>query len=1332
MAEISIRITADNKQAITAIKELVQSGQQIRSVGDQADNVGEKISAIGSSNSFSGLKSSGEGFLGTLSKIGMSIYGVVESLRLLKETAETVFGVGLKYDQQMETSRMAIAGILKSMTTWNGQEMSLNQAMELSSRTLSEIEQKAVSIGLVPQELMAGFQSILGPGLQAKMTLAEIVSLTTMGTKAVKAMLGAQADEMQISQELRSIVSGNIDQDSTVAKALGITNSDVQQAKQSAGGLFSYLEEKLGGFKELAEKEWPNSMTGVIDKFKAQYSQASGSASESIFEAIKDEVKDLNDYLFVTDEQTKKVSFNPDLLDKIKLVVQYTIKFGEGVVETGSHLAQLTSGPLSLVLGLSSNLFDSSQQILLTFIAWKVIEEIRPILANLRREAGLNLVVFKALVETSGVFKATLITTGTVMKGLLVTTGWGLLAVAIGHAADQAFRLYDNLFKSNKEKKDYFKEKEAANAPIPQQLEGKLQAPQYDVNPDVNMGGMHQDAILKMEKFISAINYMFPDKHVTLTSGYRGWGGHTSGTKADIVVDGMEDPFFRQQLIKLAKDFGITVIDEVEKRASDSPEAIANYAPHLDIDMGSKASDGNLGLKNEPSTYDIQSKKVELVIQQIKNQAETDKKAAQVELDQLNLQIKAGTMGIDADLKVAELELRKKQIDLDAMTAQKAAYNTLYGADTDGSHKDDIAKKILEINTTPLQNEINIATESLKHMGVVLGLTNKSWRDNAEQIDNFTNAIVGIESHGDYNALGPVIDGDRALGKYQIMQSNWGSWAAAAGLGKDADWHVPENQDAVAKHQFMELFAKYQDWLKVAIAWHAGEGHVNDTDAQLSRLSDGNMTTLEYKNQVASFMSNNAAQWQKQIPQYVPNITNSLSSLFEKIQNLMSKMAEIDSMKAELQGDTRPQAYASIDSKYEPYMKLFKANGQKEYLDKTYQLVQIEKNRADFTPVTQKIDKINKYIVSSETELLESVYAGTRDPLLAIKEYTNIYTTTTNSSLEQLKKQLNQALYLGDTTQAVKIKEAIQGLQTAIDDFYDKTIKQIDASAQFKVSMINANPKTTDLEKSNAVESVQKQQYLDTAKVQLAEAERLTNLTKEQKASYETITGKSADFTAEVLRNSATLNEALGKTHSYIEDLSNAARQGLKDGFLNFFEEGIFKVHKFSDVFKDLITSMLQEMNKITAKRLTSQMMASINLDFAQENADGGHIQGPGTGTSDSILSWLSNGEFVIKAASVKRYGTAFFHALNNGFLPPSLLPRFATGGQVGGNAVEGAAGLVASISTGGTSVPLTIVNVDDPNKMERFFGTSRGSKVIMNWMKGNAPTVRQLLNIKG
>lgn len=59
--------------------------------------------------------------------------------------------------------------------------------------------------------------------------------------------------------------------------------------------------------------------------------------------------------------------------------------------------------------------------------------------------------------------------------------------------------------------------------------------------------------------------------------------------------------------------------------------------------------------------------------------------------------------------------------------------------------------------------------------------------------------------------------------------------------------------------------------------------------------------------------------------------------------------------------------------------------------------------------------------------------------------------------------------------------------------------------------------------------------------------------------------------------------------------------------------------------------------------------------------ADGGYIRGPGSATSDSVPAWLSNGEFVHRAAAVDFYGVDFMRQLNL-----MQVPRFADGGTVG------------------------------------------------------------------
>lgn len=96
-------------------------------------------------------------------------------------------------------------------------------------------------------------------------------------------------------------------------------------------------------------------------------------------------------------------------------------------------------------------------------------------------------------------------------------------------------------------------------------------------------------------------------------------------------------------------------------------------------------------------------------------------------------------------------------------------------------------------------------------------------------------------------------------------------------------------------------------------------------------------------------------------------------------------------------------------------------------------------------------------------------------------------------------------------------------------------------------------------------------------------------------------------------------------------------------------------------------------------------------------HAQGGHIRGPGTGTSDSILARLSNGEFVMNAKAVQNYGVSFMHALNS-----MSFPGFAHGGLVTARAP----------SIGGNSGPTSIVNLTIG---DRTFGPMRAPQNVAN-----------------
>lgn len=75
------------------------------------------------------------------------------------------------------------------------------------------------------------------------------------------------------------------------------------------------------------------------------------------------------------------------------------------------------------------------------------------------------------------------------------------------------------------------------------------------------------------------------------------------------------------------------------------------------------------------------------------------------------------------------------------------------------------------------------------------------------------------------------------------------------------------------------------------------------------------------------------------------------------------------------------------------------------------------------------------------------------------------------------------------------------------------------------------------------------------------------------------------------------------------------------------------------------------------------------------KKATGGKLRGPGTGTSDSILMWGSNGEWMIRQRAAQYYGDGFMRAINN-----MELPRYAMGGAIGDSAARATSSLSGAV----------------------------------------------------
>lgn len=117
------------------------------------------------------------------------------------------------------------------------------------------------------------------------------------------------------------------------------------------------------------------------------------------------------------------------------------------------------------------------------------------------------------------------------------------------------------------------------------------------------------------------------------------------------------------------------------------------------------------------------------------------------------------------------------------------------------------------------------------------------------------------------------------------------------------------------------------------------------------------------------------------------------------------------------------------------------------------------------------------------------------------------------------------------------------------------------------------------------------------------------------------------------------------------------AWDGMQNGLDALQAKFIEVVNKIKEVWKELTDAFKEGgLGGLAGKAVDKA------IDLIPGRAQGGLIQGDGTGTSDSILARVSNGEFVVRASAAAKY-MPLLEAINE-----DQFPRFAEGGAVKGN----------------------------------------------------------------
>lgn len=207
-------------------------------------------------------------------------------------------------------------------------------------------------------------------------------------------------------------------------------------------------------------------------------------------------------------------------------------------------------------------------------------------------------------------------------------------------------------------------------------------------------------------------------------------------------------------------------------------------------------------------------------------------------------------------------------------------------------------------------------------------------------------------------------------------------------------------------------------------------------------------------------------------------------------------------------------------------------------------------------------------------------------------------------------------------------------------------------------------------------------------------------------------------------------------------ELEKTFKEGVTEGIQSSLMGLVQGTMSLKDAVRNFAMTVVNAMAQMAAQQLAMQAgsavgswlgAASSAMGGTVAAATGGYIRGAGTGTSDSIPARLSNGEYVVRAAMVERYGVDFLHAINRG-----KLHKFSQGGLVSAPSLPSYSTLSLSqeMQQGNTqqavaspvNIQQTLV-VDSAELFTAGINTVAGERAVMTVIRANKQTLKQELN---
>ncbi|WP_312587241.1 hypothetical protein [Comamonas terrigena] len=256
-----------------------------------------------------------------------------------------------------------------------------------------------------------------------------------------------------------------------------------------------------------------------------------------------------------------------------------------------------------------------------------------------------------------------------------------------------------------------------------------------------------------------------------------------------------------------------------------------------------------------------------------------------------------------------------------------------------------------------------------------------------------------------------------------------------------------------------------------------------------------------------------------------------------------------------------------------------------------------------------------------------------------------------------------------------ELVQATPELQNLVNAVFDAK----EANQRFEAAAAKADAVHTKLQMA---EAAIERQFSDATITMLERETKLRDVRIQSADALKAATDemkKAADATGnkQLMDQATQAAEAVEVLDHKTRELQQRTVSGLKNEFSSAFSAIASGAKSLSDGLMDLFTSLLGKLAQKFATQGFEQLFAAgggagagggggwlggLLGAFGGAFATGGLIRGPGTGTSDQVPILASNGEFMMRAAVVKKHFSLLNYLNSTGNLPPMR----STGGAIG------------------------------------------------------------------